>query len=72
MVKFLSLLVLLVTLGVLAVLVLLSVPERRYLSIESARSQSDNVIIDGSYNPDAIPNTYLETATASRTTSLSM
>ncbi|MBR5038501.1 MAG: hypothetical protein IKX65_07265, partial [Prevotella sp.] len=50
----------------------LSVPERRFVSIESARSQSDIVIIDGSYNPDAITKTNLETATASRTTSLSM
>ena len=29
-------------------------PRTPLLSIESARSQSDNVIIDGSYNPDAI------------------
>ena len=51
---------------------MLSVPERRFVSIESVSANTDIVIIDGSYNPDAITKTNLETATASRTTSLSM
>ena len=53
MVKILSLLVLLVSLVVLVTSVVIC-PRTPLLSIESARSQSDNVIIDGSYNPDAI------------------
>ena len=53
MVKYLSLLVVLASLVILATSVVIC-PRTPLLSIESARSQSDNVIIDGSYNPDAI------------------